>query len=303
MSSVIVASLVAAYLSAGSVSASEVQDCAAYANSMKKEPAWYSQKCLGHPYGAKAPKAAAAGTAPAAIGDPTFQFNMRTGGTGADSLQTFPLPQADTATIIGPQTGNIYGLEYDRDSQTLFGVSDTLQFGVMSGTDGSFTPSVTLTGVATGHSPTGLAFLSGTSTHYLSTSDGTVSNLYTFDPATGAATLVGAMGTPLVIDIAINAGGQMYAHDISTDSIYSVNTTTGAMTLIGATGVNANFAQGMSFDRDTGVLYAWLYEGSGVNRFASINLTTGAATTVATPLPGEYEGATTPVSLQSFSVD
>ncbi len=108
---------------------------------------------------------------------------------------------------------------------------------------------------------------------------------------------------PLIIDIAINASGQMYAHDISTDSIYTVNTGTGVATLVGATGVAANFAQGMEFDKTTGVLYAWLYEGAGVNRFATINLATGAATTVASPLAGEYEGATTPVSLQTFSVD
>ncbi|MCQ4166214.1 DUF6923 family protein [Tahibacter harae] len=279
------------------------QDCAAWKNSLKREPEWYSQKCLGHAYGALSPKDAQAAAMPKNLGDTTYQFNMRSGGTGGDSLQSFLLPNANTATIIGPQTGNLYGLEYDNVAGRIYAVSDLLQFGELNKTTGVFTPSVTMTGFASGQSITGLAFQTPSSPYYISTSNGTDSQIYTLNPATGVATLVGNTGTPLMIDIAINASGQMYGHDIGTDSIYSINTATGAATLIGATGVAANFAQGIEFDKTTGVLYAWLYEGGGVNRFATIDLATGAATTVATPLAGEYEGATTPVSLQSFSVD
>lgn len=284
----------------------EIRDCAAYRNSMKREPEWYSEQCLGHAYGARSPAPAVDGKGaaiPKALGDTTYQFNMRATGTGADSLQSFLLPNANTATVIGPQTGNIYGLEYDPVAQKIWAVNDLLQLGELNKTTGVFTSSATITGVAAGQSPTGLAFQTAASPFYLSSSDGLTSHLYTVVPATGVATLVGDTGLPLVIDIAINASGQMYAHDISDDSIYSINTTTGAPTLVGPTGVAANFAQGIEFDKGTGVLYAWIYEGGGVNRFATINLATGAATTVATPLAGEYEGATTPVSLQSFSVD
>lgn len=283
----------------------EVRDCAAYKNSMKREPEWYAELCLGIKYGsthATNPKGGEAGL-PKAIGDTTYQFNMRATGTGADSLQSFLLPNANTATIIGPQTGNIYGLEYDPVAQKLWAVNDVFQLGELNKTTGVFTASTTITGVAAGQSPTGLAFQTAASPFYLSTSDGTTSHLYTVVPATGVATLVGDTTRPLIIDIAINASGQMYAHDISDDAIYTINTANGAATLVGPTGVAANFAQGIEFDKGTGVLYAWLYEGAGVNRFATINLATGAATTVATPLAGEYEGATTPVSLQSFSVD
>lgn len=280
----------------------EVQDCAALKNSAKREPSWYAEKCLGHAYGATV-KADVSPAVAKTIGDTTYQFNMRGSGTGADSLQSFLLPNANTATIIGPQTGNLYGLEYDPVAGVIWAVSDTFQLGQLNKTTGVFTSSITITGTAAGFNPTGLTFQTAASPWYLSTSDGTNSNLYTVNPATGVATLVGAMGIPLAIDVAINASGAMYTHDISTDSIYSVNTATGVATLVGATGVNANFAQGMEFDKTTGVLYAWLYEGAGVNRFATIDLTTGTATTVASPLAGEYEGATTPVSLQSFSVD
>ncbi|HSX60433.1 MAG TPA: hypothetical protein VLF18_09570 [Tahibacter sp.] len=271
-------------------------------NSAKREPSWYAEKCLGHAYGATV-KADVSPAVAKTIGDTTYQFNMRGSGTGADSLQSFLLPNANTATIIGPQTGNLYGLEYDPVAGVIWAVSDTFQLGQLNKTTGVFTSSITITGTAAGFNPTGLTFQTAASPWYLSTSDGTNSNLYTVNPATGVATLVGAMGIPLAIDVAINASGAMYTHDISTDSIYSVNTATGVATLVGATGVNANFAQGMEFDKTTGVLYAWLYEGAGVNRFATIDLTTGTATTVASPLAGEYEGATTPVSLQSFSVD
>ncbi|HJU39315.1 MAG TPA: hypothetical protein VJ724_07045 [Tahibacter sp.] len=285
----------------------EVRDCAALRNSYKREPEWYAEQCLGHAYGAKSAQSPAAdakfAVMPTTIGDTTYQFNMRATGTGADSLQSFALPNANAATIIGPQTGNLYGLEYDPVAQKIWAVNDLFELGELNRTTGVFTSSATITGVASGHSPTGLAFQNAASPFYLSTSDGVTSHIYTVVPATGVATLVGDTTLPLVIDMAVNASGQMYAHEISTDSIYQISTTDASATLVGATGVAANFAQGIEFDKSTGVLYAWLYEGGGVNRFATINLATGAATTVASPLAGEYEGATTPVSLQSFSVD
>jgi hypothetical protein len=270
---------------------------------MKREPEWYAELCLGRKYGEGIPVDAKAAALPKTIGDTTYQFNMRATGTGADSLQSFLLPNANTATVIGPQTGNLYGLEYDPVAQKIWAVSDLFELGELNKTTGAFTPSVTITGLAANQSVTGLAFQTAASPFYLSTSDGTTSHLYTVVPATGVATLVGDTEIVLLIDIAINSSGQMYGHDIASDSIYSISTTDGSSTLIGPTGVNANFAQGIEFDKTTGVLYAWLYEGAGVNRFATINLATGTATTVATPLPGEYEGATTPVSLQAFSVD
>jgi hypothetical protein len=48
----------------------------------------------------------------------------------------------------------------------------------------------------------------------------------------------------------------------------------------------------MDFDNDTGVLYAWTYQGGGTNRFGTINLATGALTTLSSSNPiGEWEGA------------
>ncbi len=87
--------------------------------------------------------------------------------------------------------------------------------------------------------------------------------------------------------------GQMYGHDITTDSIYQIDPTTGAATLIGLTGYAANYAQGMDFDNDDGTLYIFLYIGSGSNVYGTVNLTTGAVTPLAVSAPlGEFEGAT-----------
>ncbi len=86
----------------------EIRDCAALKNSAKREPEWYAQECLGKAYGSDV-KAQPLSEAAKTIGDTTYQFNMRGTGTGADSLQSFLLPNANTATIIGPQAGNLTG--------------------------------------------------------------------------------------------------------------------------------------------------------------------------------------------------
>ena len=138
---------------------------------------------------------------------------------------------------------------------------------------------------------------------YISSATGTVSNIYTVNTTTGALTLLGPTGTALMIDIAINNAGQMYGHDIGTDSLYTINTTTGAATLVGPTTIAANFAQSIDFDKTDGTLYGWLYVGSGVNHFVTFNLATGAATILNSPTNIEAEGALTPVELQGFSIE
>ncbi len=47
----------------------------------------------------------------------------------------------------------------------------------------------------------------------------------------------------------------MYGLDIVTDSLFAIDKTTGAAALIGSIGFNANYAQDMTFDLETGVLY------------------------------------------------
>jgi len=60
---------------------------------------------------------------------------------------------------------------------------------------------------------------------------------------------------PCIIDIAINAQGEMYGVDIVNDVLVRIDPTTGAGQVVGSIGFNANYAQGMDFEETTGVLY------------------------------------------------
>ena len=162
----------------------------------------------------------------------------------------------------------------------------------------------TITGLG-GVSANGLDINATTGAAYIATG----SNLFTLNLTTGVATLVGPFGTTLMVDISSNCEGQMYGHDIGTDSLYSINKTTGAATLIGPHGLAANFAQGMDFDNNSNTLYAYIYTGGGTYTYGTFNLATGAIVPLNTNAPpGEWEAATRtlctlPVSLQSYSVD
>jgi hypothetical protein len=127
---------------------------------------------------------------------------------------------------------------------------------------------------------TGMTGTADGSTLYASSSDcGVESYLYEIDPATGALTLIGPMRAgSCMIDIAINAAGEMYGVDIVDDSLYMIDTATGAATYIGSTGASANYAQGLDFDCTTGTLYWAAYTSSGEMR--TIDTGTGMSTLV-----------------------
>ena len=275
-------------------------ECLAAGNSNQREPAWWPAAC-GHliPDSVRNAPPGAIKT----LGDPGFHVDLR---STPDRLMTFALPSANTATLVANTLSQpFFGVEHDNSTGILYAVDNaTRQLGTLNKTTGVFTSLVTLTGLVAAQNITGLAFLTfGAGPVYLTAGDGVTTNLYTIDTGTGALTLVGATGTALMIDIAINNSGQMYGMDIGTDSLYTINTATGAATLIGPIGFNANFAQSMDFDKSTGILYGWLYLGAGVNHFVQYNLATGGATILNSPANIEAEGTLTPVSLQEFSVD
>lgn len=275
-------------------------ECQKAGNSNQREPAWWPAAC-----GYLIPDSVRYATGPIkTLGDPAFHVNLR---STPDQLLTFSLPNANTATLVANTLSQpFFGLEHDNTTQTLYAVDNTTrQLGTLNKTTAVFTSLVTITGLGATENITGLAFQTSYAAGpvYLSAGDGVTTNIYTINTTTGAATVVGPTGTALMIDIAINSAGQMYGMDIGTDSLYTINTGTGAATLIGPTGFNANFAQGMDFDKTTGVLYSWLYLGAGVNHFVQYNLATGAATILNSPTNIEAEGALTPVALQDVVVD
>jgi hypothetical protein len=115
--------------------------------------------------------------------------------------------------------------------------------------------------------------------------------LFTVDPATGVATLVGDItdsnGPIGITGLAFNPNnGVLYGvtgnnspNDLR--SLVTIDTSTGQATLIGSLGGAP--ATDISFD-SSGVLYGWL--GGSVNKLATISLSTGAATVVGPPGPG-----------------
>ena len=299
-------SVVATLLFASTFASADSLNCAYLANSAGAEPDGYAEQCAV----SQSMPWVAPMLAPDGITDIGFTLDVR-GQVGvptrlANSLYTFTLGDFPTQTFVGVTQASIFAMDFSPEGTTLFGATGSAAatnpstFGTVNPATGAFTVVGPLTGLAGGDSATGLTIdpLSGDA--FFSAAGGTPasSRLYTLDLTTGALTVVGQMTAPtdptgtLFIDIAMNCEGQLFAHNISDDALYSIDPTTGAGTLIGLHGLAANFAQGMDFDNSDGTLYAFIYTGSGTNRFGSFNLTTGAFSTLAQDNPlGEYEGA------------
>lgn len=108
--------------------------------------------------------------------------------------------------------------------------------------------------------------------------------LYTIDLTTGAATEVGFVQTGgLVIGLACNSSGELFATDIITDQLISINPATGEGTNIGPLGIDISFAQSLEYDNENDILYAGAYTTSG--QLYTVDPTTGTATYVA-----EFQG-------------
>ena len=254
-------------------------DCAAYEDSILVEPAEVAAACN---ISTLRPSTFHVPLTPNDIG---FAQDI---GYISDNFVQFSLNDFPGQTVVGTSTNAYYGMDFDPSATILYALNDTDDtLGIIDLATGAYTALVPC--VSPSGNWTGLTIASD-GTFYASDT----TNLYTIDPTTGSSTLVGAFGAgvTLMIDIAINADGQMYGHAIDTDSLYSIDLATGTATLVGLTGYNANYAQGMDFDFDDGTLYIFLYIGSGANVYGTVDLTTGVVTPLATNNPtGEFEGA------------
>jgi len=152
------------------------------------------------------------------------------------------------------------------------------------------TAAATLIGTTT--PPAGQTFsgLTGTpdGTMYGLTTTCSASNLVIVDIATAATTNLGALpGIGCGIDLAYNTNDDMiYIVDLITDSLFRVDPATMAVTEVGSLGVGANYAQGMDYEEDSGVLYWAAYTTAGELRI--IDTTTGNSTLVGA-FPGGAE--------------
>ncbi len=276
-------------------------DCAALQNSALAEPAGYSEQCVNI---TPSPRIAAGINAPT---DTAFTIDIRGQAPRlANSLYSFTLNAFPTQTLRGVTNPQVFAMDFNVANTTLFGVTgaaaapNPATLGTINQTTGAFTAIAPVTGLTAGDGVSGLTINPVSGLAYISAVGGTPSlaRLYTLNLTTGAATLVGQMTAPtdaagtLMIDISMNCLGELYAHNIADDALYSINVATGAGTGRPTHGLAANFAQGMDFDNQSGVLYAFIYTGAGTNRYGTFDLTTGAFTSLATDNPlGEYEGA------------
>ena len=129
---------------------------------------------------------------------------------------------------------------------------------------------------------------------YAQSRSGLTSYLYTIDPVTAAATLVGpitgignASAGTLVSAIAVNGQGQMFGVELVSDQVVAIDRTSGNASVLGSLGFDANYAQGLDFDDYTGTLYyaAWNNTLGGAEMY-TIDTLSGALALVA-PIGGD----------------
>ncbi len=296
--------LVLALLANVGAANAQTLNCAALSNSAEAEPSGYAEQCLNV---IPSPRVTNAVNAPTDTG---FTIDVR--GQAAvptrlvNSLYSFTLNAFQTQALRGVTQPQIFGMDFNVANTTLFGVTGAAAapnpstLGTIDQTTGAFTVIAPVTGLTAGDGMSGLTINPITGAALLSAVGGTpaLSRLYSLNLTTGVATLIGGITAPsdptgtVMIDIALNCQGALFAHNILDDSLYSVNVATGAGTKFATHGLAANFAQGMDFDNQSGALYAYIYTGAGTNRFGTFDLTTGAFTSLVTDNPlGEYEGA------------
>ena len=156
-------------------------------------------------------------------------------------------------------------------------------------------------GLQSGNTPTGLTCDKSTGILYAACTSGSESLLYTVDPSTGAATLIGPTGIPALIDIAIDGTGQMYGYDIVGDNAYKIDKTNGTATMLGSIGFDASYAQGMGWDPASDAIYMAAYNVStGGGELRLFDKVTGN-TAILGSLPGEIDGFAFPGGASSWA--
>jgi hypothetical protein len=201
----------------------------------------------------------------------------------------FNLSTPQNTTIISSIGNDFVGGDFD-DNGNFYAIDDyasmLMTLDTLSGTSLTVGPMSNLSG----HTWTGLAFDPTTKTMYASSTNGSISTLYTVNTTNGATTIIGSTSNaPIIIDIAINDAGNVYAHDITSDAIFRIDKTNGTATLIGSTGFDTNYAQGMDFDPVTDELYLAAFNNYNyTGELRKVNLNTGVTTLIG-PIGNGYD--------------
>jgi len=173
---------------------------------------------------------------------------------------------------------------------TFYALNNATQKLVTVTNTGACTEVGSLTGLAAGHTLSGLSHNPANGiTYALSTNvSASVSNLYTINLNTGALTLVGSItGVGGGITLMISNAGVAFVIDIITDAIFPINLSTAvagtgvALSYLGSP-INLNFAQDADFGcNSSGQIVGVLYTGGGNGRLGTIDPVTGVFTQTA----------------------
>ena len=205
------------------------------------------------------------------------------------------LNSAAALTNFGPSSASLFGaMEFDNNGVLYciaVAVGSPLQ--TLDTTTGALTTLGSITGIGS-EQVLGMSFNPVNNKMYISTITGALDNLYTLDLTTRVATLVGNTGQNM-FDIGFNSTGLCYGISI-TDNLISINPATAVGTVIGPIGFDANFIQGICFDRSTDTLWYAAYNNTAAaGQLRTVNLTTGATTLIGTFNPAaEVCGFTIP---------
>ena len=220
-------------------------------------------------------------------------------GTLSNNFGSHTLNNFTGHTVLNASaTISIDAIEFDVTSTILYGIANNAAIGprllILNQNNGSIDSVVgPITNLLPNHSLSGLA-IDSNGTCYISSIGPSESTLYICDLATGMLSIIGSQETAIeIIAIAASCEGTIYAHDTFTDGFYNLDTSNGSATLIGTHGLNAiNSPQGMTYDREAGVLYSYIYSGAGNNVFATVNTSNGEITPLAVNNPtGQFIGA------------
>ncbi|MDH3268072.1 MAG: T9SS type A sorting domain-containing protein [Ignavibacteria bacterium] len=215
---------------------------------------------------------------------------LQTAAYGTDAVLNNTLTEFDlpAGTIVGTIGGGSAVLVQGGDigpGGLYYGTQNNNTLVTIDLTTGVFANVATITGVTAGQTITGVAYDETNNIMYLGSTDITTSQIFTLDITTGVASLVGSVGQPGLIGLAVNCTGQIYSLDLVQDNLWSIDPSTGVGTAIGPLGIDINFCQDPDFDAATGQLWFAAYAGTG--QLGTVDLTTGAFTLVAA-LPSEY---------------
>ncbi|MCK4358426.1 MAG: carboxypeptidase regulatory-like domain-containing protein, partial [Candidatus Cloacimonetes bacterium] len=121
-------------------------------------------------------------------------------------------------------------------------------------------------------------------TMYAASYYGSNSYLYTIDLTTGSATLIGLINAGgLIISMACDGEGNLWGFDIVDDALYAIDKDDGHGTYVGSVGFDGNYAQSMSWDPESDIVYMAAYNNTvGAGQLRIVDTSTGATALVGT---------------------